>query len=134
MSAVANLTAAPVAVPGIVVNAPYSQVHIPATDADDHIIMRAKQLSSILRVMPVAGYSDQMIQLLRQMADDLVEAIRRGNGGALLAGQLAELLLMIQGAEGACDILWLCQQIANEIDETMHVMAGFPLADEGGAQ
>lgn len=134
MSALINLSAAPVAVPDFVVNAPYSQVRIPAMDADDHIIMRAKQLSAILRVMPVADYSGQMIQLLRQMADDLVEAIRHGNGGELLAGQLAELLLMIQGAKGACDILWLCQQIANEIDETMHVMAGFPLADEGSAQ
>lgn len=122
MSAAIDLTAAAAQAPGIIVSAPYSQVHIPALDADDHIIMRAKQLSAVLRVMPVAGYSENMIQLVRQMAEDLVKAIKRGDGGPLLASQLAELLLMIQGAEGPCDMLWLCQQIANEIDEAMSAM------------
>jgi tryptophanyl-tRNA synthetase len=122
VSAVIDLTAAAVQAPGFVVSAPYSQVHIPALDADDHIIMRARQLSAILRVMPVADYSEQMIQLLRQLAEDLVKAIKRADGGPLLASQLAELLLMVQGEEGPCDMLWLCQQIANEIDETMSGM------------
>jgi hypothetical protein len=122
MSAQIGLTTATAPERGFVVRAPYSQVHIPALDADDHIIMRARQLSAILRVMPVADYSEQMIQLLRQLAEDLVKAIKRADGGPLLASQLAELLLMVQGREGPCDMLWLCQQIANEIDETMSGM------------
>lgn len=122
MSAAIDLTAAAVHTPGFVVNAPYSQVHITTSNAEGHIIMRAEQLSAILRVMPVAGYSEKMIRLVSRLADDLVEAIKCVDGAPLLAGQLAELLLMIQGSDGPGDLLWLCQQIANEIDETMSGM------------
>ncbi|MDB4873335.1 MAG: hypothetical protein JWL97_4339 [Gemmatimonadales bacterium] len=119
MSAQIGLTTATAPERGFVVRAPYSQVHIPALEADDHIIMRAKQLAAILRLMPVGDYSEQMILLARKLADDLVKEVRRCDGGQLLAGQLAELLLMIEGPDGACDILWLCQQIAKELDETI---------------
>jgi hypothetical protein len=119
MSAAIDLTAAATPERSFVVSAPYSQVRIPALDAEDHIFMRARQLSAVLGVMPIADYSEQMILLVRQLAEDLVEEIKRGDGGQLLAGQLAELLLMIQGEQGPCDLLWLCQQIANELDEMM---------------
>lgn len=108
---------------GISVNAPYSQAHIPIDEVDDHIMMRSKQLAAILAIIPTAGYSPQMISLLGQMADNLVAEVRRADGGSPLAGQiasqLAELLLMIQGEQGPCDLLWLCQQIANELYEVM---------------
>lgn len=111
---------------GISANAPYSQAHIPFAEINDHIIMRSKQLAAILAVIPTAGYSPQMISLVGQMADNLVAEVRRADGGSPLAGQiasqLAELLLMIQGSQGPCDLLWLCQQIANELDETMSAM------------
>jgi hypothetical protein len=119
MSAPINLTAVAVKAPGFMVNAPYSQVHIPTSDAGEHIEMRAKQMAAILRVMPVADYSGPMVRLVGQMADSLVDAIQGEDDAALLAIQLAELLLMIQGVNGPCDLLWLCQQIANEIVETM---------------
>lgn len=130
MSAAIDLTSASVPAQGIVFRAPYSQVHIPLEEADDHIIMRVRQLSAILRVMPIADYSESMIRLASRLADDLVRAIK-GNGdgdGPLLASQLSELLLKIQGDGGPCDLLWLCQQIADELDETMSSMV-----TEGGA-
>lgn len=119
MSAAIDLTAAAVPVQGVVFRAPYSQVYIPHEEADDHIIMRARQLSAILHVMPIAGYSENMIRLASRLADDLVQAIKSSGEGSLLASQLAELLLKIQGDGGPCDLLWLCQQIADELDETM---------------
>jgi hypothetical protein len=127
MSPAIDLTAAAASERSFVVSAPYSQVHIPALDADDHIEMRSQQLSAILRLMPVGDYSEQMILLVRRLAEDLVEEIKRGDGGQLLAGQVAELLLVIQGENGACHLLWLCQQIANELDEAIHGML-----EEGG--
>lgn len=132
MSAVIDLTAAAVTAQSIVVRAPYSQVLISHEEADDHIIMRARQLFAILHVMPIEGYSENMIRLASRLADDLVRAIKgNGNGdgdGPLLASQLSELLLKIQGDGGPCDLLWLCQQIADELDETMSSMI-----TEGGA-
>ena len=106
----------------IIVPSPYSQTHI-GDDLSDHLNMRARQLSAVLHVLPVGGYSDQMVQLAKRVACDLVASIRGDltgrisdeYGGSLLAGQLAELLLMIQSDDGPCDLLWLCQQIADEI-------------------
>lgn len=128
MSAAIDLTAAAVPAQGIVFRAPYSQVHIPHEEADDHIIMRARQLSAILRAMPIADYSESMIRLASRLADELMQAIKSNGEGSLLASQLAELLLKIQGDGGPCDLLWLCQQIADELDETMSSMV-----TEGGA-
>jgi hypothetical protein len=122
MSAVLEPTAAAVSAPGFVVRAPYCEVHIPTRDAGEHIEMRAKQMAAILRVMPIANYSAPMVRLVGQMANSLVEAIQGGDDAALLATQLAEILLMIQGVDGPCDLLWLCQQIASEIDETVSDM------------
>lgn len=122
MSAVLEPTAAKVSTPSFVVRAPYCDVHIPTRNAGEHIEMRAKQIAAILRVMPVADYSASMFRLVGQMANSLVEAIQGGDDAALLATQLAEILLMIQGENGPCDLLWLCQQIASEIDETISGM------------
>lgn len=112
---------------GITVSAPYSQAHIPFAEVSDHIMMRSKQIAAILAVIPTAGYSAQMISLVGQLADNLVVEVRRADGGSPLAGQiasqLAELLLMIQGEQGPCDLLWLCQQIANELDEVIPAAA-----------
>lgn len=108
------------AIPRVVVSAPYSEVHISVSNAGEHIEMRAQQLAAILRVIPVARYSAPMVQLASQLADDLVAAIKGGDREELLAIQLAELLLLIQGTEdAACDLLWLCHQLAREINVAM---------------
>lgn len=124
MSAVLEIAVAS----AVIVTAPYSQVHIRVLEADDHIIMRTKQLAACLRHMPVADYSEPMVLLLRKLADDLVQAVRTGDGAALLASQLAELMISTQGSNGPCDVLWLCQQLGDEIDATI---SGMP--EEGGA-
>jgi hypothetical protein len=113
--------AATVPEPDIILSAPYSQVHVSASAAGEHIDMRARQLAAILGVMPLAAYSVPMVQLASRLAGDLVTEIEAG-GGALLAAQLAELLLMIQNEDGPCHLLWLSQQIADEIDEAISGM------------
>jgi hypothetical protein len=127
MSADNDRAVAKVPAPDIIVSAPYSRVRIDATEAADHIGMRARQLAAILHVMPTAGYSEPMAQLASRLARDLVAEIEAG-GGALLAAQLAELLLVIQDDNGPCVLLWLCQQIANELDEAI-----LGMITEGGA-
>lgn len=99
----------------LIFTAPYSRVSIPASDVDDHTGMRAGQLAALLRVIPVANHSGKMLSLAGRLADELNEQLKSGQNDAVLAGQVAELLLRAQGEDGPCDLLWLVQQLADEI-------------------
>lgn len=94
--------------------APYSEVRVAAFDLDDQIGMRAGQLAAILRVIPVANHSAPMLSLAGRLADELKAQSKRD---ALVAGQLAELLLRAQCQDGPCDLLWLAQQLSDEVAE-----------------
>jgi hypothetical protein len=108
---------------GITVTLPYSSVHIPMRDAEDHAIMRAKQLAASLRQMPVGAYFEPTVLLARRLADELVVAVRAGSGGALLASQLGDLMTSLDDGGNPCDTLWLCQQLCAEILETIEGIA-----------
>ncbi|NML61797.1 hypothetical protein HHL21_12040 [Massilia sp. RP-1-19] len=99
--------------------APYSTVHVAAFDREDQIGMRAGQLAAILRVIPVGNHSAPMISLAGRLADELKA---QSNRDALVADQLAELLLRAQCQDGPCDLLWLAQQLADEISELVDVI------------
>lgn len=123
MSALDDLTTSAAPESAYSFTAPYSTVHIPAFDIEDHIGMRAGQLAALLPVIPVADYSSQMLSLAGRLANELDAPSDRRQADVLVAGQLAELLLRIQGEHGPCDLLWLAQQIADEILEIVTAMA-----------
>lgn len=117
--------------PAIVLVAPYGSLHIDDTSAaSDHAIMRARQLSASLRNMPDGEYSAPLLSLARQLAEQLVQEIKACNPArsSSLATQLASLLLAVQNDEtGPCDILWLAQQMADEIVGALCGMLGVPV-------
>lgn len=115
MSAVKDCTAPAAPERHFAFVAPYSTVHAQASDVADHVGMRASQLAALLHVLPTTDYSAQMILLAARLAHELDEQVKRGEGESLIANQLAELLLRVQGEDGPCHLLWLCQQIADEL-------------------
>jgi hypothetical protein len=106
----------------VTVCAPYSSVRIPMTDAEDHAIMKAKQLSFCINHMPVGAYSEPIVLLARRLADELVPATRAGNGAALLIGQLDDILRLVAGDADHCDVLWMCRQLVDEVQETVFAL------------
>jgi hypothetical protein len=106
----------------VIVCAPYSSVHIPMRDAEDHAILKAKQLAFCIKHMPVGAYSEPIVQLARRLADELVLATRAGNGAALLIGQLDDILRLVAGDAGHCDVVWMCRQLVDEVQETVFAL------------
>lgn len=119
---------APITLPGadagptVIFTAPYSIVRIPVFDLDDHVGMRAGQLAALVRAIPRDDYPVTLMRMAAQLADELNGQLKNGQGEAALAGELAELLLRAQGS-GPCDLLWLAQQIADEISAVVTAIA-----------
>lgn len=103
--------------------APYSTVSVSAFDLDDHIGMRAAQLAALVHVIPAGNHAAKMLSLAGRLAYELKDQLKRGQSDAVLADQVAELLLRAQGEDGPCDLLWLGQQLADEISALVAAIA-----------
>lgn len=106
---------------------PYSTIRINDADVFDYVIMRSRQLLATLRNMPAGEYSAPLITLARGIAAQLVQKIKacKFARSSSLAVQLVSLLLAIQNDEiGPCDILWLAQQMSDELVCALQVIAG----------
>jgi dsDNA-binding SOS-regulon protein len=142
MNAAATLAGAvPAAKPNqpyIVLQVPYGTLHIDRRGADDHLGMRADQLSELLAYM--SGSNDEHDPML-SLAEDLASQVRdcigmsnsdRASQVALRwAEQAVRLLHLIQPDEGPGPSLWLAQQLANELNDLMHMMVA-DVAQQGG--
>lgn len=85
MNASTSIMAAPAP---IILQAPYSQVHVARSDADDHALMRARQLAELLLLTQPEEGPGNMLWLAQQLADELVatmEGMERYGGPKLLA-------------------------------------------------
>ena len=111
--------------PVIVLKVPYGSVHVTAVDARDHLEMRVSQMVLCLNHLPIPDLPAPFVGLLRKMATDLANAVDTRDDAATLAGQLVELLY---SGGGPSDALWICQLLADEVNETLAgmVLAGAP--------
>jgi hypothetical protein len=106
---------------------PFGWVHVNPGDEDDHASMRARQLAGLLALMSGADGSDDMLRLAAQLSAEVAGAIRRMLCGRtqsvgeipLKARQIAQILLAFQPGEGPSEMLWLAQQLADELVDTV---------------
>lgn len=94
---------------------PYSTVLINPQDLLDQATMRSVQLAAVLGTMPSASYPAPLILLALKLALDIAPVLENRGDGQEIAGQLAALLHSLDGEDGPCDLLWLCQQMADEV-------------------
>jgi hypothetical protein len=59
----------------VAIIAPFSTVHIPGEDVNDHAIMRARQLAQLLLLIQPEDGPDTMLWLAQQMAHEVVGAL-----------------------------------------------------------
>lgn len=105
-------------------DAPYSKVVLEPIEILDQTLMRSAQLRGILYGMMSAPDGDEMYALAYELAADLAEDIRIDNFNSARTTQLSRLLFLIQDGDGPDDLLWLCQQFADEINVLVGVLAG----------
>ncbi|WP_038494163.1 hypothetical protein [Janthinobacterium agaricidamnosum] len=67
---------------GIVLAAPYSELHVTAVEVRDHARMRARQLSALLVAMQPEDGPCDLLWLAQQMADEIVVMVANMAGGA----------------------------------------------------
>ena len=99
----------------IVIDCPYSKVHVERKGLDDQAMMRSAQLRGVLFGMHTADVADEMLALAYELSADLAEEIHAKNFNTIRANQLPMLLLAMQDEDGPGDMLWLCQQFADEL-------------------
>ena len=119
----------------LVLSAPYCSVHIAEAKFMDHVSMRAAQLGEVLRMMSVEHPDNFMLKLCARLSAELRAAFDNlPNAESLvLATQIAEICLSEQDDnDGPGDLLWLCQQMADELREILNAMV--QNANEGGVQ
>ncbi|MFC0131389.1 hypothetical protein CR105_03105 [Massilia eurypsychrophila] len=120
---------APIECQSIVLRTPYGSMHIDPAEADDHAIMRVRQLSGLLALMSDSDSTDDMLRLAAKLSAEMgnvVSQIRSIEGSVelgQLARQTAQILLAFQPTEGPSHMLWLAQQLA---DELVGTIAGAP--------
>lgn len=119
--------AAPTGAPGskhapIVITCPFSKVHLDHSDLHDHALMRSAQLRGVLFGMQAADDADEMLALAYELSADLAEDIRATDFLTPRASQLPMLLLTMEGWKGPDDMLWLCQQFADELRAVLTLM------------
>lgn len=119
-----------------VVHTPFGLMHVCRTEASDHASMRARQLAGLLALMSGAGDASDLTRLCARISAEVAESIRLvlcdrtstfDNEPALQTRQIAHLLVAVQPEDGPSEILWLAQQLANELGETagwLHVGGG----------
>jgi hypothetical protein len=123
--------------PKVVLVAPYAQIHITGLDLIDHISMRSEQLAGVLALMGsdparIAGNLPPLLALIlmaKNMADELAAFVAEiaspyniVGSAPFMAGQLADLLSLIQGEGGPDVMLWHCQQLADELVGALRAM------------
>ena len=59
----------------VVLDAPYSKVHIEELDALDHALMRSRQLAALLIAMEPEAGADSLLWLAQQIADEVAGTV-----------------------------------------------------------
>lgn len=119
----------------LVLGAPYCSVQIDAVQFIDHVSMRAAQLREVLRMTAAEHPDNFMLKLCARLSGELRSAC--GNlpecESLILATQIAEICLSEQeDNDGPGDLLWLCQQMADELREILSAMV--QNASQGGVR
>lgn len=107
----------------LVLNAPYCKVHIQEKCLLDHVSMRAAQLGEVLRMTAAEHPNNFMLKLCARLSGELRSACSTIPEGEslILATQIAEICLSEQeDNDGPGDLLWLCQQMADELREILN--------------
>lgn len=117
----------------LVLSAPYCSVHFAAVSFVDHVSMRAAQLGEVLRMMAAEHSENFMLTLCARLSGELRSAYSNLPEALILAKQIAEICLSEQDDDdGPSDLLWLCQQMADELREILNAMV--QNANQGGVQ
>jgi hypothetical protein len=115
----------------IVLSTPYGSMHIDPTEAEDHAIMRVRQLTGLLALMSDADSTDEMLRLSAKLSAEMGDVVGRLHSSqrkgwveiGLFARQISQILSAFQPIEGPSHMLWLAQQLA---DELVGTIAGAP--------
>ena len=112
-----------------VLRAPFGWVHVNPTEERDHAAMRSRQLAGLLVLMSGTDGSDDMLHLAAKLSAEAAAAIHKilcdrvGGFDDIAVGtrQIAQILHFIsrQLAEGPSDMLWLAEQLADELVDTV---------------
>jgi len=105
----------------VAIDQPYSTTLVDLTNIADQLSMRSAQLRGVLFAMMVDPEADIMAPLAYELAADLAEDVRANFLTSKCPQQLSHLLLLIQNEDGPNDMLWLAQQIADELVELICV-------------
>ena len=116
----------------LVLKSPYCSVHISVSNFADHVSMRAAALTELLQLMAAAHPENFMISLCARLGGQLQAAYADMPESLLLAKQMAEICLSEQDDDGPGDLLWLCQQMADELRDILSAMV--QNANQGGVQ
>lgn len=106
----------------LVLKSPYCSVHISESNFSDHVSMRVAALTDLLLLMSAAHPDNFMISLCARLGGELRAAYEDMPEALLLAKQMAEICLSEQEDEGPGDLLWLCQQMADELRDILSAM------------
>ena len=116
----------------LVIRTPFGAMHVDRTDEADHASMRVRQLAALLALMCSADEVDGMLHLAARISAEASAAIHRVLYGctstfdkelAAQTSQIAQLLILIQPEKGPDDMLWLAQQLADELADTVASMS-----------
>ena len=99
----------------LIIDGPYSTVRLERNGLHDQASMRAAQLRGVLFGMQTAEEADELLALAYELSAALAEEIHAKNFNTIRAHQLPMLLLAMQDEDGPDDMLWLCQQFADEL-------------------
>ncbi|MFC0169347.1 hypothetical protein ACFFKC_14775 [Pseudoduganella danionis] len=115
----------------IVLDAPYGAMHVNRIDDIDHASMRAEQLCELLTLMSANDKQRTMLRLAKQLASEMLDKAKAAlatdigedlRAAAKFADEVMSFLLDISQEE-LSNMLWLAQQICDELSGTLHGMA-----------
>lgn len=101
--------------PVLIIDAPYCSLHMTARNFVDHVDMRKAALAEMLRLMAGDEPDNFMISLCMRLAGDLCNSWEDVPRALTITKQLSEILLQEQTTSAATDLLWHCQQMADEV-------------------
>ena len=107
----------------LIVECPYSTVHITSANLFEHACMRSRQLRGLLFFIQDTDQADELLELAYELSADLAEEILALNFQTVRASQLPMLLLAIQSKDGHDDMMWMAQQFADEIRSIVAALA-----------
>ncbi|MYN45936.1 hypothetical protein GTP23_12845 [Pseudoduganella sp. FT93W] len=115
----------------IILDAPYGKMHVNRFDDSDHASMRAEQLSELLTLMSENEKQHTMLRLAKQLSDEMLEKAKGAlvantkevlRAAAMFADEVMAFLLDVTQRE-LSNMMWLAQQICDELSGTLHNMA-----------